>query len=340
MILIPASGFANFPIIKQIAQLFGLLMQGIFVCLSKVDILSIAACITVFTVITKMLLLPLTIKQQKSAKVSYMMNPELQEVQKKYQGRTDQASMERMRMEQQAIYDKYGSSMTAGCLPSLLQIVLLFGLYPVIYNFAAYVPQIANYSEAEVTKMYTFLGMNLQETPQLWTLSMLIPIISGALQFLTMKLSNAGQDSAAAANPSMKMMNYFMPLFSIYICFSLPAFLGFYWTISSLVQIIQQFLVNLKMKNVSVDDIIQENIAKRDKKREKQGLPPIGEMANTNTRKISSAADQTRSAADNSEQVKKSTEYYNNRAGAAQGSLAAKANMVREYNERNERGKK
>ena len=162
MFLIPASGFARFPVIKQIAQVFGLLMQGIFVVLSKANILSIAACITVFTIITKLLLLPLTIKQQKFTKVSAMMNPEIQEIQKKYEGRTDQASMERMRMEQQAVYDKYGSSMTAGCLPSLLQIVLLFGLYPVIYDFATYVPQIANYTEAEVTKMYTFLGMNLQ----------------------------------------------------------------------------------------------------------------------------------------------------------------------------------
>ena len=337
MFLIPASGFARFPVIKQIAQVFGLLMQGIFVVLSKANILSIAACITVFTIITKLLLLPLTIKQQKFTKVSAMMNPEIQEIQKKYEGRTDQASMERMRMEQQAVYDKYGSSMTAGCLPSLLQIVLLFGLYPVIYDFATYVPQIANYTEAEVTKMYTFLGMNLQQSPQLWTLSMLIPIISGALQFLTMKLSGAGQDSAMQ-NSSMKMMNYFMPLFSVYICFSLPAFLGFYWTVSSLVQIIQQFIINRSMKNVSVEDIIKENVEKRNKKREKQGLPPISDKATTNTRRINTPAEQA--PRDNSEQVQKSTEYYNNRAGAAQGSLAAKANMVKEYNERNERGKK
>ena len=110
------SAFGNWPIIKQIAWVLGLLMQGIFIVLSGMGIRSVAACIIVFTVITKMLMLPLTIKQQKFTKVNALMTPEIQAIQKKYANKKDQASMAKMQLEQQQVYDKYGSSMSAGCL--------------------------------------------------------------------------------------------------------------------------------------------------------------------------------------------------------------------------------
>ena len=83
------SAFGNWPIIKQIAWVLGLLMQGIFIVLSGMGIRSVAACIIVFTVITKMLMLPLTIKQQKFTKVNALMTPEIQAIQKKYANKKD-----------------------------------------------------------------------------------------------------------------------------------------------------------------------------------------------------------------------------------------------------------
>lgn len=114
-------------------------MQGIFIVLSGMGIRSVAACIIVFTVITKMLMLPLTIKQQKFTKVNALMTPEIQAIQKKYANKKDQASMAKMQLEQQQVYDKYGSSMSAGYLPSLIQFPILFALYPVIYDLEKYI---------------------------------------------------------------------------------------------------------------------------------------------------------------------------------------------------------
>ena len=123
-------GFGSWPVIKQIAWVFGLIMQGIFVVLAAMGVISgmVPLCIIVFTIVTKMLLLPLTIKQQRFTKINAVMTPEIQALQKKYEGKRDQVSMTKMRAEQQAIYDKYGTSMSAGCLPSLIQLPLLFGL--------------------------------------------------------------------------------------------------------------------------------------------------------------------------------------------------------------------
>jgi YidC/Oxa1 family membrane protein insertase len=134
-----ASGYGDWPIIKQIAWLLGQVMNGIFNVLSKIGIENIGVCIIIFTIIIYTLMIPLTIKQQKFSKMSSLMNPELQKVQKKYQNRKDEKSMRMMQAETQAIYDKYGASPTGGCLPMLIQLPILFALYRVIYNVPAYV---------------------------------------------------------------------------------------------------------------------------------------------------------------------------------------------------------
>ena len=74
--------------------------------------------------------------------MSSVMNPEIQAIQKKYKNKKDQASMMKQQEEIQQVYDKYGTSMSAGCLPLLIQMPLLFALYPVIYNIQKYVPEI------------------------------------------------------------------------------------------------------------------------------------------------------------------------------------------------------
>lgn len=71
-------------------------------------------CIILFTIITKLLLFPLTIKQQESSKLMSLMNPEIKAVQNRYKGKTDQASMAKQQVEMQAVYEKYGSNPMAG----------------------------------------------------------------------------------------------------------------------------------------------------------------------------------------------------------------------------------
>ena len=129
-------------IMGPIASVFGYIMDFLFRITSSMGIMNIGLCIILFTIITKLLLFPLTIKQQESSKLMSLMNPEIKAVQNKYKGKTDQASMAKQQVEMQAVYEKYGSNPMAGCLPMAIQLPIIFALYRVIYNIPAYVPSV------------------------------------------------------------------------------------------------------------------------------------------------------------------------------------------------------
>lgn len=122
-------------IIGPIATVLGYIMEGIY----NLGVHNIAACIILFTIIVNLLLLPLTIKQQKFMKLNSIMQPEINAITKKYKGKQDQASMQKQQMETQAVYDKYGATPTGGCLPMLIQLPVMFALYQVIYRIPAYI---------------------------------------------------------------------------------------------------------------------------------------------------------------------------------------------------------
>lgn len=138
-----ASGYAEWPIIKQLAELLGIVMNLIFDFMDNVfGIQSIGISIIIFTIIVYTLMIPITIKQQKFSKMSTLMNPEIQKVQKKYEGKRDNVSIAKQQEELNMIYEKYGTSPTGGCLPMLIQFPLLFALYPVIQNIPKYVKSV------------------------------------------------------------------------------------------------------------------------------------------------------------------------------------------------------
>ena len=127
-------------IIGDVARILGWIMDVLFNFLNSVfGIQNIGLCIILFTVIIYLLMLPLTIKQQKFSKLSAKMNPEIQEIQKKYKNKKDNNSMMAMNEETQAVYAKYGVSPTGSCLQLLIQLPILFALYRVIMNVPAYV---------------------------------------------------------------------------------------------------------------------------------------------------------------------------------------------------------
>ena len=129
-------------IIGPIAKLLGYIMEGIFLLLDKIGIPNIGLAIILFTIVIYLLLMPLTIKQQKFSKLSAKMNPELQAIQAKYKGKNDNDSMMAMQMETKAVYAKYGVSPSGSCVQLLIQMPILFALYRVIYNMPAYVGKI------------------------------------------------------------------------------------------------------------------------------------------------------------------------------------------------------
>lgn len=132
-------------ILGPVSEILGWIMDALFRFTSSFGVLNIGLCIILFTLVVKLLMFPLTIKQQKSSKLMSVMQPEIQAIQNKYKGKTDNDSMMKMNVETKAVYEKYGTSMTGGCLQLVIQMPILFALYRVIYNIPAYVVSVKEY---------------------------------------------------------------------------------------------------------------------------------------------------------------------------------------------------
>ena len=403
---------SNTFIIGSIAKLLGFIMNGIFNALSYIGIENIGLSIIIFTVIVYTLMIPMTIKQQKFSRMSAVMNPEIQKIQKKYKNKKDQASMMKMQEETKLVYEKYGTSPTGGCLGSLIQFPILFALWPVIQNIPAYVtsikdaymplvnqimatdgyqkimegigkaspiminPETYDYSKANtlvdvlykfrpgtwdtladkfpdltnlidstknsLTHLNTFLGINIAETPGsmfmtatknfsigLIIVALAIPVLSGLSQWISAKLmqqaTSTGNDDDNPMAAQMKTMMNVMPLISVFMCFSMPAGLGNYWIASAVVRTIQQLVINKFLSKKSMDELIEENIKKAAKKREKKDAvsgKEINAMAHKNVKNIGDQKRKTTS----------SNNIDSYKQNAKPGSLASKANMVSDFN--------
>ena len=152
-------------IIGDVARILGWIMNALFNFLDGVfGIQNIGLCIILFTIIIYLLMLPLTIKQQKFSKFSAKMNPEIQAVQKKYQNKKDEASMMAMNEETKAIYTKYGVSPTGSCVQLLIQMPILFALYQVIMRVPAYVTGVKDvFTELATEIMNTAGGVEFMQ---------------------------------------------------------------------------------------------------------------------------------------------------------------------------------
>ena len=210
-------------------------------------------------------------------------------------------------------------------------------------------------------KMNYFLGLNISNSPMtamvenfkahnwiLFVCALAIPVLAGLSQWLNTRLmpqaaaSPAGDDSSMES--SMKMMNNIMPIMSAVFCYTLPSGMGLYWIAGSVVRSVQQVLINKHIDKMDIDAQIKKNLEKREAKLRKQGIDPakLNNYANMSTRnvKTSSAPAATKAKAPSMTQEQKeeamrnATEYYNKNA-AKPGSLASKANMVRDSNEKN-----
>ena len=347
---------ANWPIVGQLCWLLGKVMNFIYTILDSAlpgDNGLVGLSIILYTIFVYTLMIPLTIKQQRSQKMTSVMNPELQAIQKKYRNKKDQASMMKQQEEMQQVYDKYGTSMMGGCLPLLVQFPLLLALYPVIYNIQGYVPAIKD-APATVNRFLTIPDLTIAPitmiknsgdygiAPALVIITaILLPVLSGATQYLSVKISQAisGQelDKDNPMASTMNTMNVTMPLFSVFMVFSLPTGIGLYWVVSAVVRIIQQVIINKHLAKISVEELIERNKEKAEKKRQKRGekAERINAMAQANTRSIKDSANRSVSGMSEKEKEKKVEQARTSAENAKPGSLAAKANMVKKYNESN-----
>ena len=209
-----------------------------------------------------------------------------------------------------------------------------------------------------VSHVNNFLGLNISDTPwQVMTtnfashnflfvvLALLVPVISYLTQVLNIKLmpqaapSNGNSDNDMAAQ-QMKMMNRTMPIFSFVMCFTVPVGLGIYWIAGAVVRSVQQFFLNKHFEKINLEDIIKKNQEKAKKKREKMGIAEnqISNAAKINTRKIDEPKKEEKKSNMSEAQRELELEKANaTKSKAKAGSMSAKANMVRDFNEKNSR---
>ena len=412
------------------------------------------------------------------------MNPELQQIQKKYKGKRDSESMMKMNEETQAVYQKYGTSPTGSCLQLVIQMPILFSLYYIISSIPAYVPQVYKYyepvsqevvadydyfkymdkaydkyvlkdgekdkysyydkiflksdstkmtilkanksgnteskerktvdalakfskdqwsdlekcyknvdkmiaelnvmtdddwkklekdlsesdkevveqikkaaqnkdskielvsdkdnyidsskseviskSKKKIMKIYEFGPINLSQAPNtVMGIALIIPFLSFLTQWLSITISMRETREQMKDNPmnnSMKVMNIVMPLMSAFIAFTVPAGLGLYWAFTGLFQLITQICINSYFKKVDVQEIIDENVKKMKKKKEKRGIysDKVTSAANTQTKSIKNIANANYNTSDES-----------GKANYKKGGIAEKANMLKDLNDKN-----
>ena len=208
-------------------------------------------------------------------------------------------------------------------------------------------------TQGDVDRMNYFLGLNIADSPAsifqtalaagsvlMIIAALLVPVLSALTQWLNTKLMSTQNDTQPTSGgtadtmaATMKSMNVMMPIMSAVFCFTLPVGMGIYWIIGAVVRSIQQLVVNKHIDKMDLDDIVKKNIEKANKKRAKQGLPP---QKITNTAKLNTKTfDRPQpSKEDRAEKIQNATDYYKNTTKAKPGSLASKAQMVQQYNEK------
>ncbi|MBR3172990.1 MAG: YidC/Oxa1 family membrane protein insertase [Eubacterium sp.] len=417
----------NNPLVKGLASLMGYIMEGIYFVFSHMGFYDIGLCIIVFTIVIRMFLLPMQVKQQKFSKLNAIMSPEIKAIQDKYKGKKDQETQMKQQAEIKEVYAKYGTSPTGSCLQLLIQMPILFALYAVIRDIPNYVTSVRSTYENYITQLTTkqidtffgskeilgkgyvkgalsgaqlkgwqikncisamtgtsstgktlklahghtlrqlldgvhnqysnimssmnkFCGLLIGDSPStnikgqaigIIIAGIALPVLSGVFQFVSVQLTTRmNKNNAAADVPgmggSMKIMNFIMPIFSIYMCYILPVGIGIYWCIGSLVMMVQQLCINKYLDKKGMDAIIEENRKKAAKKAErKKARKGIyrENVIDAAQNKAKAKDEGGMSAAEKEAKVQKAKEA----AAKKQGSLAAKANLVSDYNKKNDK---
>lgn len=177
------------------------------------------------TILIKLVLLPLTLKQDRSMSAMKKLQPELDALKTKY--KNDPQTLNQKTVE---LYKIHKVNPASGCLPILLQMPILFALFGVLRKTG---------EGAVITQGSTFLWLSLS-TPDPY---FILPLLNGAVSYFQQKLMSASQ---GAANPQMKMMTYMFPVMMIFISYKMPSGLQLYWFVSSLASVAQQYYIMSK----------------------------------------------------------------------------------------------
>lgn len=283
-----------------------------------------AFSIVIFTLITKIIMFPLSVKTQKSTAAMQAMQPKLEKLKKQYGN-----NQEKLQEATMQLYNDEGVNPMASCLPMFIQFPILYGIFDVVYRPITHILRVNKDVIKEVTEIVknmsygaekhfsvrpelyilqavkeqpgafsdypelveavtgfqnTLFGADLGATPsfrpEVWDkaaiILFIIPILSGVFQLIMSIYSQIRQKkmSGGEANPamgSMTLMLYVMPIFSVWIAYSFPAAIGFYWVMSSMFGLIQQIVLNNVYTPEYVGKLLEKDRLKR-KNSKKKGV--------------------------------------------------------------------
>ena len=182
---------------------------------------SYGLAIILMTILIKIVLFPLTLKQMKSMTMMQQLAPKIKEIQEKYKGK-DPQKMQQLIME---LYKEHKVNPAAGCLPLLIQMPILIALYRALLKFKFVDPNHASF-------------LWIKNLSQIGDPYFILPVLAGLTTYFQTRMTTNTQDQ------TQKMMLYTMPLFIAWITHTVPAGLGVYWVTFNLAGIIQQYFVN------------------------------------------------------------------------------------------------
>ena len=203
------------------SYLYNLLQQFFAFLLTTTDkyVGNFGISIIIVTILIKIALLPLTLKQDKSMKEMKKLQPEIEKIKEKYANDKQMLNIKTMEL-----YKEHKVNPLGGCLPLLLQLPILFALFGVLRN-------------GIIPKDSSFLWLKLSVPDPFYVL----PVLNGAVSFFQQKLMGS-----ADSNPQMKNMMYIFPIMMIMFSLKMPSGLQLYWLTSSILAVVQQYFIMKK----------------------------------------------------------------------------------------------
>lgn len=188
---------------------------------------SYGLAIVIVTIIIRLLILPLMIKQTKSSKAMQAIQPEMQKLREKYSSK-DQKTQQKLQQETMALFQKHGVNPLAGCFPLLIQMPILIGFYHAI-------------SRTTEIAEHNFLWFDLGSPDPIY----LLPVVAGITTFIQQKMMMAGANYSGSPQMAaqMNMMLWLMPIMIVVFAINFPAALSLYWVVGNIFMIIQTYFI-------------------------------------------------------------------------------------------------
>ncbi|MCR1899248.1 YidC/Oxa1 family membrane protein insertase [Irregularibacter muris] len=203
-------------------DLLGKLLYGIYSLFQNYGLSIIA-----FTVVVKVFLLPLALKQTNSMKQMQTIQPKIQALQQKY--KNDKQKLNEKMME---LYKEHNYNPAGGCLPLLIQFPILIGLFRVLQNPQTYVFPEGTYQHVA----QSFLWLPNLGNPDPYYI---LPVLAALTTYLSTKMMSTSN----SGDQTQKTMNMIMPLMIGWISIRFPSGLALYWVVSNVFQMIQQYVM-------------------------------------------------------------------------------------------------